>query len=182
MSIKTNMGLLLDAITPAAIRLAFIENARNRLRSYFPDTGRFRRELYPRHLEFFEAGASRRARGLIAGNQVGKSTAGSYETSLHLTGQYPGWWIGKRFNHPVKAWAAGLSTSKVRDSVQRELMGQMTRELGEPTDQVIGAGTGMIPVDSIIGYRMRPGDSRRDRHGSRTACLGRSVNPHFQEL
>ncbi len=151
------MGLSLDAITPAAIRLAFIENARNRLRSYFPDKGRFRRELYPRHLEFFEAGASRRARGLIAGNQVGKSTAGSYETSLHLTGQYPGWWIGKRFNHPVKAWAAGLSTSKVRDSVQRELMGQMTRELGEPTDQVIGVGTGMIPADSIIGYRMRQG-------------------------
>jgi hypothetical protein len=170
-SIKTNMGLLLDAITPAAIRLAFIENARNRLRSYFPDKGRFRRELYPRHLEFFEVGASRRARGLIAGNQVGKSTAGSYETSLHLTGQYPGWWIGKRFNHPVKAWAAGLSTSKVRDSVQRELMGQMTRELGEPTDQVIGAGTGMIPADSIIGYRMRQGtpdaiDTVHVRHAS----------------
>ena len=145
------MALSLDAITPAAIRLAFIENARNRLRSYFPDKGRFRRELYPSHLEFFEAGASRRARGLIA------PTAGSYETSLHLTGQYPGWWIGKRFNHPVKAWAAGLSTSKVRDSVQRELMGQMTRELGEPTDQVIGVGTGMIPADSIIGYRMRQG-------------------------
>lgn len=144
------MSLLFETVTPDALRLAFVANFRNRSRGYFPDRGRLRRELYPKHLEFFEAGRSRRARGLISGNQVGKSTAGAYETSVHLTGQYPHWWNGKRFDHPIKAWAAGLSTPKVRDSVQLELMGQMTRELGETSDQVIGVGTG-TPRKSLRG-------------------------------
>jgi len=165
------MSLSLDAVDPEALRLAFLDNARNRLRAYFPSQGRFRRELYPKHLEFFEAGRTRRARAFVAGNQVGKSTTGAYETALHLTGRYPAWWTGKRFYHPIKAWAAGLTGPKVRDSVQAELMGQLARELGEPADKVIGVGTGMVPADSIVDYRMRQGtpdaiDTVRIRHES----------------
>jgi hypothetical protein len=94
----------------------------------FPDTGPLRRELYAKHLEFFRAGLYRRARAFLAGNRVGKSTAGSYEMALHLTGRYPKWWPGRRFKRPIKAWACGLTNEKVRDSLQLELCGQLVRD------------------------------------------------------
>ena len=58
---------------------------------YFPDDGPYRRALYPKHLQFFAAGAAHRTRAFLAGTRVGKSAAGAYETALHLTGDYPAW-------------------------------------------------------------------------------------------
>jgi len=66
----------------------------------FPSTGPLRRELYPKHLEFFRAGAAHKERAFIAGNRCGKTVAGGYETTLHLTGLYPDWWEGRRFACP----------------------------------------------------------------------------------
>ena len=76
---------------------------------------------------------------MLAANRVGKSEGvGGYELALHLTGSYPAWWVGRRFNHPITAWAAGDTSKTVRDIVQRKLLGP------------IGAwGTGLIPGDSI---------------------------------
>jgi len=112
---------------------------RRKILQYFPETGPLRRELYPRHLEFFEAGTTHRERLMLAANRVGKTEGvGGYELSLHLTGQYPDWWKGRRFNRPVRAWAAGDTSETVRDILQRKLMGP------------VGSwGTGLLPGDTI---------------------------------
>ena len=63
------------------------------------------RKAYEAHLEVFEAGASFRERCCLGSNRSGKSTLGSVEVSYHATGQYPDWWVGFRFERPVKIWA-----------------------------------------------------------------------------
>jgi phage terminase large subunit-like protein len=125
--------------------LALLEEKERRARgrkilTYFPDSGPLRRELYCKHLAFFQAGATYRERAFIAGNRVGKTeTGGGYELVLHLTGQYPKWWKGRRFDRPISAWAAGDTGKTVRDIIQFKLLGRV----GE-------YGTGLIPQDLII--------------------------------
>jgi phage terminase large subunit-like protein len=62
--------------------------------------------------------------------------------AIHLTGLYPDWWEGHRFEGPISAWAAGISTTTTRDILQAEL-------LGNPIDPD-QFGTGAIPKSSII--------------------------------
>lgn len=113
----------------------------NKLVTFYPDTGPLRRELYPRHLEFFQAGAAHRERCFLAANRVGKTEGvGAYELALHLTGHYPHWWSGRRFKEPIDAWAVG-DTSK---TVHREIL--QPKLLGKPGR----LGTGMIPGKAII--------------------------------
>jgi phage terminase large subunit-like protein len=119
---------------------------RNAIKRYFPDSGPCRRELYVKHLEFFEAGATRRERAFIAGNRVGKTIAGAYETTLHLTGAYPHWWTGRRFSKPVQWWAAGDTSKTVKEILQSALLG----EVGEH-------GTGMIPGHLITHKTAKAG-------------------------
>lgn len=115
--------------------------------SYYPDTGPLRRELYPKHLEFFDAGRIYRERCFLAANRVGKTEGGGgYETSLHLTGQYPDWWTGRRFDGPVKFWAAGKTNETTRDIVQTKLFGEV---LGSAHTKRF-SGKGLVPRDSII--------------------------------
>lgn len=111
-----------------------------KLSTYYPDTGPLRRELYYKHTEFFEAGKTFLARGAIAGNRTGKTTLNTYETTLHLTGDYPPWWNGRVYKTPVDWWAASDTGETTRDILQLEFMG--------PIDHI---GTGMIPKDCIIG-------------------------------
>jgi phage terminase large subunit-like protein len=112
---------------------------RNSIAKYYPDEGPLRRELYPKHLEFFQAGAKYRERCFMAANRIGKTEgAGGYETTLHLTGHYPHWWQGKRFDRSVRWWVAGKTNETTRDIVQRKLLG--------PKDS---PGTGLIPYEVI---------------------------------
>lgn len=122
-----------------------------RYRSFFPDDGPLRRELYARHLAFFRAGAQHRERLFMAGNRVGKTLAGAYETTLHLTGRYPDWWPGRRFEKAGAWWACGTTLETMRDIVQLELMGPET-----------AIGTGMIPRSCIDmgSLRYRPNTNR----------------------
>lgn len=60
---------------------------------------------YPKQAAFHEAGAIHRERLFMAGNRVGKTECGAAELAMHLTGQYPKWWLGRRFDKPVRAWA-----------------------------------------------------------------------------
>jgi phage terminase large subunit-like protein len=114
--------------------------------SYFPDAGALRRELYVKHLEFFKAGALHRERLFMAGNRVGKSDTGCYEDTLHLTGDYPPWWEGRRFECPIEAWIAGETNLTVRDILQRKLLG--------PWGQF---GTGLIPRESLVTWTTKRG-------------------------
>lgn len=96
-------------------------------------------EPYEKQRIFHALGASKRERLLIAGNQLGKTWCGGAEVAMHLTGEYPDWWPGRRFKKPVAWWAAGVTSEATRDTVQRVLMGR------------IGAhGTGMIPKRNIL--------------------------------
>lgn len=100
------------------------------------------RSKYPKHLEFFEAGATYRERCAMAANRVGKSLGmGGYETSAHLTGLYPDWWPGRRFERPIRAWAAGKTNETTRDIVQSILMGEIATRDGRKGF----TGTGVVP-------------------------------------
>lgn len=125
-------------ITLAEVSAELERRKVNHLDTVFPSEGKYRRELYPKHLEFFKAGKNHRERIFIAANRVGKTVAGGYEMACHLTGIYPCWWEGKRFDKPVIAWASGDTSKTTRDIIQRKL-------LGAPGS----FGTGLIPKDKI---------------------------------
>lgn len=128
-------------------RKSEIQKARRKLWTYFPDEGPLRRELYPKHLEFFRAGATHKERAFIAANRVGKTeSGGGYEMTLHLTGIYPEWWEGRRWDRPVTAWICGETIKDVRDSLQKKI-------LGEPGNY----GTGLIPHDNLLRFTARSG-------------------------
>ncbi len=111
----------------------------NRIELYYPETGPLRRELYQKHLEFFRMGKTYQQRLFMAANRIGKTEgAGAYETTLHLTGLYPDWWEGKRFEKPTKIWAAGYTGETTRDIVQYAMLG--------PINDI---GSGMIPKHLI---------------------------------
>lgn len=115
---------------------------RNKLLSYYPDTGPLRRELYQKHLEFFRLGATHKERLLLGGNRAGKSFAGAYEVACHLTGWYAPWWEGRRFTGPTSWIVAGDTARTTRDIIQEKLLGTP----GNPN----ALGTGMIPADAIL--------------------------------
>jgi hypothetical protein len=120
--------------------------ATHRIESFYPETGPLRRELYRKHMDFFETGAKHNERLFLGGNRVGKSEGvGAYKCVLHLTGRYPAWWRGRRFPHPVAVWAAGKDAKTTRDILQLALLGC------EPQ-----FGTGMIPADLILGTTPKP--------------------------
>jgi phage terminase large subunit-like protein len=86
------------------------------------------RAAYGKHMGFMAAGASYRQRLFMAGNRVGKTEgAGGYELALHLTGRYPDWWTGRRFERPVSAWACGDTRETARDILQRKIIGEKGR-------------------------------------------------------
>jgi phage terminase large subunit-like protein len=96
-------------------------------------------------LEFFAVGATYRERCFMAGNRVGKTVAGSYEMTCHLTGNYPEWWKGRRFHGPIKAWAAGKTNETTRDIIQVELLGNITFS----GQRKLVDGTGLIPKELL---------------------------------
>jgi len=95
---------------------------------------------YDKQLAFHQAGSHKPERLFFAGNQLGKTFCGGFETQAHLTGDYPDWWEGKRFDHGIRCWAAGVSNKATRERVQVML-------LGDENDW----GTGMIPKSAIVG-------------------------------
>jgi phage terminase large subunit-like protein len=102
-------------------------------------------------MRFFAAGPSYFERLFMAANRIGKTEgAGGFETTLHLTGDYPSWWPGKRINRPIDAWAAGDTTETVRDIIQLKLLGNIGK--GE-------LGSGLIPRKLIADYSLRRGVS-----------------------
>lgn len=105
--------------------------AENRLAHYAP---------YAKQAEFHALGATKRERLMIAANQVGKTWAGGSEIAFHATGQYPGWWVGKRFDHPVVCWVGSETAETTRDGAQRILMGRAGT-----------IGTGTIPKKDLQG-------------------------------
>src|SRR5574343_578324 len=107
----------------------------NRLKFYAP---------YDKQREFHTAGATYHERLFMAGNQLGKTWAGGYETAMHLTGRYPDWWEGQTFDKPPIIWASGVTGESTRDNPQRVLIGDPPKEESW--------GTGTIQKDCLLDY------------------------------
>ena len=110
---------------------------RNRILFDFPDSGPLRRELYPRQMDFFASSAEHTELCFVASNRCGRSRAAADGVAYHMTGMYPHWWVGRRFNKPSVWWTANESWKRVRDVNQLELLGAPDREDLQ--------GTGAIP-------------------------------------
>ena len=133
---------LLDAHTRSTLEeLAFViadDMQYNQLRYFRP---------FEHQRQFFVTQTDRR--GILAANRIGKTVSTCYETALHLTGQYPDWWEGKRFDKPITAMVAGESWGQVALVLQAELLGTNDVKLRD------SLGTGTLPRDTIRIDTMR---------------------------
>lgn len=111
--------------------------------------------------QFHALGATCRERLFLAGNRVGKTFCGASEMAMHLTGVYPSWWVGKRFDEPVNAWAASDTGETTRDILQNEY-------LGNPAKGVVGAIHPSMLIGEPTGRRGISGaiDTAYVRHSS----------------
>lgn len=140
-------GLDLSALTPdekrelyELLKLKDIRAKRNRLAAYKP---------YAKQVEFHNRGAEYRERLFLAGNQLGKTWAGAYEVAMHLTGRYPDWWQGRRYNYATRWMAGSESAELTKKGVQRLLLGPP--ELREEW------GTGAIPKECLRDTSLKAG-------------------------
>jgi phage terminase large subunit-like protein len=105
---------------------------------------------YAKQQEFHELGALPvYERLFMAGNQLGKTFAGAAETAMHLTGRYPVWWKGRRFDKPISALAGSESADLTKKGAQRLLLG--------PPETESAWGTGYIPRDAILDTSRKAG-------------------------
>jgi phage terminase large subunit-like protein len=86
-----------------------------------------------------------------AGNQLGKTHCVGAQMAFDALGRYPDWYKGRRFLTPPPierpfdflAWVASTTSTTTRDGAQTKLLGDVRQE--------DGLGTGMIPLDNIVG-------------------------------
>ena len=102
---------------------------------------------FDHQLRFFSTSTARR--GILAANRIGKTVSTCAETAMHLTGQYPSWWTGRRWTKPVTVMVAGEGWSQVALVLQQELLGSPDIKLTE------NLGTGFVPRDAIVLDTMR---------------------------
>ena len=103
---------------------------------------------FEHQLKFFATGNAER-RGILAANRIGKTVSTCAETAMHLTGLYPDWWNGYKFDKPITCMVAGEGWSQVALVLQNELLGTQDVKL------VDNIGTGFIPRDCIVMDTMR---------------------------
>lgn len=95
---------------------------------------------YDKQQQFHNAGADYRIRMFLAANRTGKTYSGVQEGAYHLTGLYPKWWKGKRFEKPIRMWAATVTNESTMAILQQEYLG------GALLDDF---GSGSIPKEYI---------------------------------
>lgn len=96
----------------------------------------------PWQMNFMNAGAIYQERLIACANRVGKTQTAGVEAAYHMTGVYPDWWEGKRFNKPITLWTGSPTNETSRDIVQKALVGGTDNE---------NWGTGWVPRDYLIG-------------------------------
>jgi phage terminase large subunit-like protein len=78
-------------------------------------------EPTPKQQAFHKAGLKASERLFLGGNRTGKTNAVCMEMAMHLTGNYPDWWMGYRFQRPINAISASLTLKDTRDILQKKL-------------------------------------------------------------
>lgn len=81
------------------------------------------RMLYVKALKYMAAGLNYPERLFLAANRIGKTDTAAFEVTAHLTGIYPKWWVGKKFDRPTDWRGAGDTMLTTRDIVQTALLG-----------------------------------------------------------
>ncbi|MEL6467092.1 MAG: terminase family protein [Pseudomonadota bacterium] len=85
---------------------------------------------YPKAKLFHDLGAKFDVRCLSGGNRTGKTLSFySGELAFHLTGEYPDWWEGRRWDRPVVAWAGSTDWATNVEGCQLRLVGDIGRGL-----------------------------------------------------
>lgn len=74
---------------------------------------------------------------------IGKTFSAAAEIAYHLTGDYPDWWPGYRFDKPILLWAVGITGESTQKVLQKEIFGTESARF----DELIG--TGAIPKSKI---------------------------------
>lgn len=72
-------------------------------------------------------------------NQSGKTHCAAAELVFHLTGYYPDWWVGRKFDGPTQWWVGSETSELTRDGAQVKLLGAANQW-----------GTGLIPKNRLI--------------------------------
>lgn len=78
---------------------------------------------------FYKAGVKAKERLFLGGNRTGKTFCGAIEVAMHLTGNYPSWWEGYRYEGPIVAWVATVTTPELHQTLIPIYMGD-DREKG----------------------------------------------------
>lgn len=104
---------------------------------------------YPKQMRFFALEQVDDEIALFGGNRTGKTHCGCFADTLHLTGLYPSWWPGRRYDRPISMWAATDTAKNTRDILQEKFCGQPGIEHKY--------GTGMIPGDLLVRRTVKHG-------------------------
>lgn len=83
------------------------------------------------------------------GNRSGKTHCSAAWVAMHVTGRYPAWWEGKKWQRGITCAVMGVTNKLNREVVQAKLFGDVM-----DTQSV---GSGMIPRECIKRLVMAPG-------------------------
>lgn len=109
---------------PEALGVYLLDQKQNKIRQYKP---------YQWQKDFHAAGLKNPERMVRAANRTGKTFSASCEISYHMTGEYPDWWEGKRFDRAIKVWASSVTNEASREISQAEMLGGLGDKLGTGT-------------------------------------------------
>ncbi len=110
--------------------------------------------LYDWQKKFIKHTSEYRAACLMAANRVGKTYTGCLIDAIHATGDYPDDYDGHRFEHPPLIWVLGYSGEKIRDLLQKPLVGSVSNGTAEG---------GLIPKERIVDVLPMLGTPRCSR-------------------
>src|SRR5258708_39788344 len=79
---------------------------------------------YPWQARFHAEGANKSQRMLRAANRVGKTLCAGSEYAYHLTGRYPEWWIGRRFEKHTLQWTGSPTHEESPEHVHQAPLGR----------------------------------------------------------
>lgn len=78
-----------------------------------------------KQLAFHATGLNAKERAFFAGNRCGKSMCTSAEWCMHLTGNYPEWWNGYRYEKAINIWVAGVTNAETYQSLKKYYVGDI---------------------------------------------------------
>lgn len=108
--------------------------------------------------EFLASSCS--TKSFFGSNRSGKSTAGIYEWCVHVTGEYPSWWKGKRYDRPVRGriFANGFTkgvlviTEKLKEWLPKGSWSAGKNSLGAEINWRVKHVSGSESVFDILSY------------------------------